>query len=93
MKLDAITFVDGVRGGDDWTEDQKKTDAHQALPDDVAAACAANTLGDGTDPAAPERLRQINDQQRSEASGYPARPNAFRTPSPGVHGPARQPQP
>ncbi|MFE6666728.1 hypothetical protein ACFVFH_24590 [Streptomyces sp. NPDC057697] len=41
LKLDAITFVDSVRGDDDWTEDQKKTDAHQALMDDVAAACAA----------------------------------------------------
>ncbi|MEE1744213.1 MULTISPECIES: hypothetical protein [unclassified Streptomyces] len=41
LKLDAIGFVDSVRGDDDWTEDQKKTDAHQALMDDVAAACAA----------------------------------------------------
>ncbi|MFK4206649.1 DUF6177 family protein [Streptomyces sp. NPDC030920] len=51
------------------------------------------TLGDGTDPAAWERLRQINDSQRSEASGCLSRPSAFRTPSPGVHGPARQPRP
>ncbi|MFE3940481.1 hypothetical protein ACFXPV_01140 [Streptomyces sp. NPDC059118] len=41
LKLDAIGFVDSVRGDDDWTEDQKKTDAHQALMDDVAAARAA----------------------------------------------------
>ncbi|MEU9315095.1 EndoU domain-containing protein [Streptomyces sp. NPDC048295] len=39
LKLDAIGFVDSVRGDDDWTEDEKKTDAHQALMDGVAAAC------------------------------------------------------
>ncbi|MFF4095600.1 hypothetical protein ACFYYY_17490 [Streptomyces sp. NPDC001834] len=38
LKLDAFTFVDSVRGDDDWTEDQGKTDAHQALMDGVAAA-------------------------------------------------------
>ncbi|WPW30468.1 hypothetical protein P6B95_25920 [Streptomyces atratus] len=38
LKLDAFTFVDSVRGDDDWTEDQSKTDAHQALMDGVAAA-------------------------------------------------------
>ncbi|MCX5341814.1 hypothetical protein [Streptomyces atratus] len=38
LKLDAIDFVDSVRGDDDWTEDQSKTDAHQALIDGVAAA-------------------------------------------------------
>ncbi|WP_413753011.1 hypothetical protein NRF20_20220 [Streptomyces sp. R-74717] len=38
LKLDAIDFVDSVRGDDDWTEDQSKTDAHQALMDGVAAA-------------------------------------------------------
>jgi hypothetical protein len=38
LKLDAIDFVDSVRG-DDWTEDKDKTEAHQALMDGVAAAC------------------------------------------------------
>ncbi|MFF2329175.1 MULTISPECIES: hypothetical protein [unclassified Streptomyces] len=38
LKLDAFTFVDSVRGEDDWTEDQARTDAHQALMDGVAAA-------------------------------------------------------
>lgn len=38
LKLDAIGFVDSVRGDDDWTEDQSKTDTHQALMDGVAAA-------------------------------------------------------
>ncbi|WP_141720982.1 hypothetical protein [Streptomyces sp. Ncost-T10-10d] len=38
LKLDAFTFVDSVRGDDDWTEDQSKTDAHQALLDGVVAA-------------------------------------------------------
>lgn len=39
LKLDAIDFVDGVRGDDDWTEDKDKTDKHQALMDGVATAC------------------------------------------------------
>lgn len=39
LKLDAIAFIDSVEGDDDWTEDQKKTDKHQALMDDVATAC------------------------------------------------------
>ncbi|MGW2178173.1 hypothetical protein ACWCXX_08825 [Streptomyces sp. NPDC001732] len=38
LKLDAIDFVDSVRGDDDWTEDKDKTEAHQALMDGVAAA-------------------------------------------------------
>ncbi|WP_330313075.1 hypothetical protein OHS17_18590 [Streptomyces sp. NBC_00523] len=38
LKLDAIDFVHGVEGDDDWTEDQKKLDEHQALMDDVATA-------------------------------------------------------
>ncbi|MGW1188620.1 hypothetical protein [Streptomyces sp. NPDC002559] len=38
LKLDAIDFVDSVRGDDDWTEDKDKTDTHQALMDGVAAA-------------------------------------------------------
>ncbi|PZT75756.1 MULTISPECIES: hypothetical protein [unclassified Streptomyces] len=38
LKLDAIHFVDGVEGDDDWTEDQKKVDEHQALMDAVATA-------------------------------------------------------
>ncbi|MFE5089804.1 hypothetical protein ACFRCI_05260 [Streptomyces sp. NPDC056638] len=38
LKLDAFTFVDSVRGDDDWTEDQTKVDAHQALLDGVVAA-------------------------------------------------------
>ncbi|MFF8617222.1 hypothetical protein [Streptomyces sp. NPDC015350] len=38
LKLDAIDFVDSVRGDDDWTEDKDRTDAHQALMDGVAAA-------------------------------------------------------
>ncbi|MEU6014607.1 hypothetical protein ABZ826_11270 [Streptomyces sp. NPDC047515] len=38
LKLDAFTFVDSVRGDDDWTEDQGKVDAHQALMDGVEAA-------------------------------------------------------
>ncbi|MFD7497957.1 hypothetical protein ACFV8T_37385 [Streptomyces sp. NPDC059832] len=41
LKLDAIGFVDSVRGDDDWTQDEKKTDAHQALMDGVDAARAA----------------------------------------------------
>ncbi|MDK0521213.1 hypothetical protein [Streptomyces sp. ML-6] len=40
LKLDAIDFVATVRGDDDWTEDEKKTDAHQALMDGVEAARA-----------------------------------------------------
>lgn len=39
LKLDAIAFIDSVEDDDDWTEDQKKTDKHQALMDDVATAC------------------------------------------------------
>ncbi|MER8088853.1 hypothetical protein ABTZ57_28020 [Streptomyces sp. NPDC094048] len=38
LKLDAFTFVDSVRGDDDWTKDQTKVDAHQALLDGVVAA-------------------------------------------------------
>ncbi|WP_073964679.1 hypothetical protein [Streptomyces sp. CB02460] len=38
LKLDAIDFVHGVEGDDDWTEDPKKLDEHQALMDDVATA-------------------------------------------------------
>ncbi|MFG3528794.1 hypothetical protein ACGF8B_18865 [Streptomyces sp. NPDC047917] len=38
LRLDAIDFVDSVRGDDDWTEDKNKTDRHQALMDGVAAA-------------------------------------------------------
>ncbi|MFF4079279.1 hypothetical protein ACFYZN_07720 [Streptomyces sp. NPDC001777] len=38
LKLDAIDFVDSVRGDDDWTEDKDKVEAHQALMDGVAAA-------------------------------------------------------
>ncbi|MCX5429932.1 hypothetical protein OHU11_19870 [Streptomyces sp. NBC_00257] len=41
LRLDAIDFVDGVRGDDDWTEDKNKTDQHQALMDGVDAARAA----------------------------------------------------
>ncbi|MGW2085601.1 hypothetical protein [Streptomyces sp. NPDC001880] len=40
LKLDAIEFVDSVRGDDDWTQDEKKTDTHQALMDGVEAARA-----------------------------------------------------
>lgn len=39
LRLDAIDFVDSVRGDDDWTEDKNKTDKHQALMDGVATAC------------------------------------------------------
>ncbi|MFD0338377.1 hypothetical protein ACFVH0_06725 [Streptomyces sp. NPDC127117] len=39
LRLDAIDFVDSVRGDDDWTEDKSKTDKHQALMDGVATAC------------------------------------------------------
>lgn len=38
LRLDAIAFVDSVRGHDDWTQDKNKTDKHQALMDGVAAA-------------------------------------------------------
>ncbi|UZK55102.1 hypothetical protein NEH16_14015 [Streptomyces drozdowiczii] len=38
LKLDAIDFVHGVEGDDDWTEDPKKLDEYQALMDDVATA-------------------------------------------------------
>ncbi|MFB7079842.1 hypothetical protein [Streptomyces sp. NPDC056308] len=38
LKLDAFTFVDSVRDDDDWTKDQSKVDAHQALLDGVVAA-------------------------------------------------------
>ncbi len=38
LRLDAIAFVDSVRGDDDWTQDKNKTDKHQALMDGVAAA-------------------------------------------------------
>ncbi|MGQ4490448.1 hypothetical protein ACN6LM_001068 [Streptomyces sp. SAS_281] len=38
LKHDAIDFVHGVEGDDDWTEDRKKLDEHQALMDDVATA-------------------------------------------------------
>ncbi|MFD7526996.1 hypothetical protein ACFV8E_05130 [Streptomyces sp. NPDC059849] len=38
LRLDAIAFVDSVRGDDDWTEDKNKTDKHQALMDGVAEA-------------------------------------------------------
>ncbi|SPE56234.1 hypothetical protein SNS2_2969 [Streptomyces netropsis] len=38
LKQDAIRFVDSVDGDDDWTQDQDKVDAHQALMDGVAAA-------------------------------------------------------
>ncbi|WP_327189789.1 hypothetical protein [Streptomyces xinghaiensis] len=38
LKQKAFTFVDGVEGDDDWTDDQEKVDTHQALMDGVAAA-------------------------------------------------------
>ncbi|MFE7704444.1 hypothetical protein ACFU6I_01265 [Streptomyces sp. NPDC057486] len=38
LKLDAFTFVDSVRGDDNWNQDKGKVDAHQALMDGVAAA-------------------------------------------------------
>ncbi|MFF3782700.1 hypothetical protein [Streptomyces sp. NPDC001933] len=38
LRLDAIVFVDSVRGDDNWTEDKNRTDKHQALMDGVAAA-------------------------------------------------------
>ncbi|MZE80495.1 hypothetical protein GTY57_27095 [Streptomyces sp. SID5475] len=38
LKQKAFAFVDSVEGDDDWTDDQDKVDAHQALMDGVAAA-------------------------------------------------------
>ncbi|WP_030546052.1 hypothetical protein [Streptomyces albus] len=38
FKQKAFAFVDSVAGDDDWTDDQDKVDAHQALMDGVAAA-------------------------------------------------------
>ncbi|GAT79430.1 hypothetical protein STXM2123_131 [Streptomyces sp. F-3] len=40
LKEEAIAFVDSVEGDDDWTNDQKKVDEHQALMDGVAEAVA-----------------------------------------------------
>lgn len=40
LREKAFAFVDSVRGDDDWTEDQDKVDAHQALMDGVAEAVA-----------------------------------------------------
>ncbi|WP_018565597.1 hypothetical protein [Streptomyces sp. PsTaAH-124] len=38
LREKASTFVDSVRGDDDWTKDQDKIDAHDALMDGVAEA-------------------------------------------------------
>ncbi|KNE78953.1 hypothetical protein AB0B04_23285 [Streptomyces xinghaiensis] len=38
LKQKAFAFVDSVEGDDDWTDDQEKVDAHQALMDGVATA-------------------------------------------------------
>ncbi|WP_053752920.1 hypothetical protein [Streptomyces sp. MMG1533] len=40
LRADAFTFVESVAGDDDWTDDEAKSDKHQALMDDVAAARA-----------------------------------------------------
>ncbi|WP_200259349.1 hypothetical protein [Streptomyces sp. HSG2] len=41
LKSDAITFVDGVRGDDEWMYDEGKIQRHQELMDGVAAAESA----------------------------------------------------
>ncbi|MEV1051792.1 hypothetical protein [Streptomyces sp. NPDC049887] len=41
LKSDAITFVDGVQGDDEWTYDEDKIQRHQELMDGVAAAESA----------------------------------------------------
>ncbi|MFE0201488.1 hypothetical protein ACFW0I_38050, partial [[Kitasatospora] papulosa] len=41
LKSDAITFVDGVQGDDEWTYDEGKIQRHQELMDGVAAAESA----------------------------------------------------
>ncbi|MFC7306828.1 hypothetical protein ACFQVC_21670 [Streptomyces monticola] len=41
LKLDAAAFVDSVKGDKDWTDDEGKSNEHQALMDGVAETVAA----------------------------------------------------